>query len=105
MLVLPARMSNDDYHAKAHCGNVKTRLDRRILSISDTEEATTPHRSLLADSPAIAHPAEQESIGGLHTALRQPNRLYRPVSNFFVHQPLDIRDNEKAQLWLMRFRS
>lgn len=73
------------------------------FGISDTKEATTPRRSLLAESPAMAHPAEQESIGGFAYCIEATESLSL-VSIFFVHQPLDVRDNEKAQLWLMRFK-
>ncbi|KAL3477665.1 fungal-specific transcription factor domain-containing protein [Aspergillus californicus] len=73
------------------------------FGISDTK-GTAPHRGLLVNnSPVATDPVEQDSIGGFAYCIEATESLAL-VSNFFVHQPLDVRNAGDAQLWLMRFK-
>ncbi|KAL4869461.1 hypothetical protein BDV12DRAFT_185158 [Aspergillus spectabilis] len=73
------------------------------------EEVRAPYfgisdnRSLLLNSQVPTDPTEQDSIGGFAYCIEATESLAL-VSNFFVHQPLDIRNANETQLWLMRFK-
>ncbi|KAE8397401.1 hypothetical protein BDV37DRAFT_292156 [Aspergillus pseudonomiae] len=72
------------------------------FGISDAK-AASPHRPLLAESRMTADPKEQDCIGGFAYCIEATESLAL-VTNFFLHHALDIRDADKAQLWLMRFK-
>ncbi|KAL4791613.1 fungal-specific transcription factor domain-containing protein [Aspergillus venezuelensis] len=66
-----------------------------------------PAPAILAGSPVGTgtgtDPAERSSIGGFAYCIEATESLAL-VSNFFVHQPLDVRNSDETQLWLMRFK-
>ncbi|KAF7591065.1 hypothetical protein BBP40_002025 [Aspergillus hancockii] len=72
------------------------------FGISDTR-AASPHRPLLAETRMTNDPDEQDCIGGFAYCIEATESLAL-VTNFFLHHALDIRDANKAQLWLMRFK-
>ncbi|KAL4819351.1 fungal-specific transcription factor domain-containing protein [Aspergillus spinulosporus] len=74
------------------------------FGVSDTKD-TGAHRpgSLLVNSPLSADPTEQDCIGGFAYCIEATESLAL-VSNFFVHQPLNVQNVDEAQLWLMRFK-
>ncbi|KAL4967186.1 putative C6 transcription factor [Aspergillus stella-maris] len=80
------------------------------FGISDSALAGSnrpPASAILAGSPigtgAGTDSAERSSIGGFAYCIEATESLAL-VSNFFVHQPLDVRNSDEAQLWLMRFK-
>ncbi|KAL2849342.1 fungal-specific transcription factor domain-containing protein [Aspergillus pseudodeflectus] len=72
------------------------------FGISDTK-GTGPHRSLLVNSQLTTDPSERDCIGGFAYCIEATESLGL-VSNFFVHQPLNVQNADEAQLWLMRFK-
>ncbi|KAJ0416895.1 fungal-specific transcription factor domain-containing protein [Aspergillus carlsbadensis] len=72
------------------------------FGISDIK-GTGPHRSLLVNSQLPTDPSERDCIGGFAFCIEATESLGL-VSNFFVHQPLNVQNADEAQLWLMRFK-
>ncbi|KAL4955384.1 hypothetical protein BDW69DRAFT_182581 [Aspergillus filifer] len=72
------------------------------FGIADAAASNRPP-AILAGSPVGSDPAERSSIGGFAYCIEATESLAL-VSNFFVHQPLDVRNSDEAQLWLMRFK-
>ncbi|KAL2814519.1 fungal-specific transcription factor domain-containing protein [Aspergillus cavernicola] len=72
------------------------------FGVSDAH-SMAKQRSLLLDRRFDADPVELDSIGGFAYCIEATESLAL-VSNFFVHQPLDVRNAEEAQIWLMRFK-
>ncbi|KAE8140801.1 fungal-specific transcription factor domain-containing protein [Aspergillus pseudotamarii] len=72
------------------------------FGISDAK-AASPHRPLLTENRMTADPKEQDCIGGFAYCIEATESLAL-VTNFFLHHALDIRDVDKAQFWLMRFK-
>ncbi|KAL4893385.1 fungal-specific transcription factor domain-containing protein [Aspergillus ambiguus] len=69
-------------------------LDKRS-GIPDSPRSTD--NSLLSDSPV------DEEIGGFAYCIEATESLTLVV-NFFLHHALDLRDTQKAQIWLMKFK-
>ncbi|KAE8312512.1 fungal-specific transcription factor domain-containing protein [Aspergillus transmontanensis] len=80
----------------------ETEVRPPYFGISDAK-AASPHRPLLTESRMTADPKEQDCIGGFAYCIEATESLAL-VTNFFLHHALDIRDTDKAQLWLMRFK-
>ncbi|KAE8381913.1 hypothetical protein BDV26DRAFT_278509 [Aspergillus bertholletiae] len=80
----------------------ETEVKPPYFGISDAK-AASPHRPLLTESRMAADPKEQDCIGGFAYCIEATESLAL-VTNFFLHHALDIRDVDKAQLWLMRFK-
>ncbi|KAL2851058.1 fungal-specific transcription factor domain-containing protein [Aspergillus pseudoustus] len=72
------------------------------FGISDSK-GTGPHRSLLVNSQLTTDPSERDCIGGFAYCIEATESLGL-VSNFFVHQPLNVQNADEAQHWLMRFK-
>ncbi|KAL4938986.1 fungal-specific transcription factor domain-containing protein [Aspergillus oleicola] len=70
------------------------------FGITDTAASNRP---MLTGSPLGTDPVERNSIGGFAYCIEATESLAL-VSNFFVHQPLDVRNSDETQLWLMRFK-
>lgn len=70
---------------------------------SSSTKGMSQHQPLLLDRQLTKDPAEQDSIGGFAYCIEATESLAL-VSNFFVHQPLDVRNVEETQVWLMRFK-
>ncbi|KAL3463717.1 fungal-specific transcription factor domain-containing protein [Aspergillus heterothallicus] len=72
------------------------------FGISDSK-GTGPHRSLLVNTQLMTDPSERDCIGGFAYCIEATESLGL-VSNFFVHQPLNVQNADEAQHWLMRFK-
>ncbi|KAL4878463.1 fungal-specific transcription factor domain-containing protein [Aspergillus karnatakaensis] len=89
--------------------DVKRRLPCEGALWQREDEVRAPYfgisdnRTLLLNSQTPTDPTEQDSIGGFAYCIEATESLAL-VSNFFVHQPLDIRNANETQLWLMRFK-
>lgn len=99
-------LTTADVKRRLPCEGALWQRENEVLTpyfgISDSESKGTPQaqaHSMLLDR----HDPKEESIGGFAYCIEATESLAL-VSNFFVHQPLDVRNVEETQLWLMRFK-
>lgn len=80
----------------------ETEVRAPYFGVSDAK-GMVQHRPLLLDRQTETDPVEEDSIGGFAYCIEATESLAL-VSNFFVQQPLDVRNVEETQIWLMRFK-
>ena len=94
---------------------IKRRLPCEGALWEKEQEVRTPYfgipvsKNPSSNSPPVseglgsANSEDQDSIGGLAYNVEATESLSL-VTNFFLHHAFVVEDNQKAQLWLMRFK-
>lgn len=80
----------------------ETEVRAPYFGVSDTK-GVAQHQPLLLDRQIEIDPGEEDSIGGFAYCIEATESLSL-VSNFLLQQPLNVRNVEETQIWLMRFK-